>query len=109
MSVTQLQARAWWQVDLASPQAISTVDVYNRTDEFAERLSDYWVFVSTQPFDTSLTPAAQATAPGVVAARHETAQAGSPTTIPLAETGRYVMVQLTGTNYLQLAEVVVND
>jgi hypothetical protein len=32
---------------------------------------------------------------------------GRPTRLPASTTGRYVMVQLAGTNYLALAEVQV--
>lgn len=77
-----------------------------RTDCCSDRLTDYWVFVSSTPFDTSLTPVQQAAQPGVWS-NHQTGTAGVPTRIPGPATGRYVMVQLAGTNYLSLAEVQV--
>jgi hypothetical protein len=97
---------AWWQVDLGSAQRLSSVQIANRTDCCSNRLSDYWVFVSTTPFNTALTPAQQAAQPGVWS-NHQTAQAGSPTKIPADVRGRYVMVQQSGTQYLSLAEVEV--
>lgn len=106
VSHTGDDANAWWQVDLGSVRQLSSVSAYNRTDCCSSRLSDYWVFVSSTPFNTSLTPTQQATQPGVWSS-HQTTQAGLPTTIPTSASGEYVMVQLSSTNYLALAEVVV--
>ncbi|GIG63461.1 hypothetical protein Lfu02_78330 [Longispora fulva] len=105
---TGIDANAWWQVDLATISPVSQVSVWNRTDCCANRLSDYWVFVSASPFNTALTPTQQASQPGVWS-NHQTTQAGSPTTIttPANTTGRYVMIQLAGTNNLSLTEVQV--
>jgi F5/8 type C domain len=105
---TDLEASPWWQVDLGSDQALRSINVYNRTDCCADRDTDFWVFTSSQPFDHSLTPAEQAAQPGVWSS-HQSGQMGRPTSLPLpaGATGRYVMVQLTGTNYLALAEVQV--
>jgi hypothetical protein len=64
------------------------------------------VFVSDTPFDHSLTPAQQAAQPGMWSS-HQTTTMGRPTRLPASTTGRYVMVQLAGTNYLALAEVQV--
>lgn len=43
----------WWQVDLGSVQAISTIEVWNRTDCCSERLRNFYVFVSDVPFQGS--------------------------------------------------------
>ena len=107
-SVTHTNAdpNAWWQVDLGASTPIGSVAVWNRTDCCASRLTDYWVFVSDHPFTTGLTPGQQAAQPGVWS-NHQTGQAGTPTTLTVGATGRYLMVQLSGTNYLSLAEVQV--
>ena len=105
---TNNDTNAWWQVDLGAVKPIGTIDVFNRTDCCSSRLTDYWVFISTTPFTTTLSPAAQATASGVVWSSHQTGQAGTPTTLGANAAGRYVMVQLAGTNYLNLAEVEVH-
>jgi hypothetical protein len=97
---------AWWQVDLGSSQSLSSINLWNRTDCCSDRASDYWVFVSDAPFDHSLTPAEQAAQPGVWSSR-QPAVMGRPTRMPASTTGRYVMVQLAGTDYLSLAEVQV--
>ncbi|MGW8555641.1 galactose-binding domain-containing protein, partial [Streptomyces tubercidicus] len=104
VSHTDSNANAWWKVDLGSSQQLSTINIFNRTDCCSSRLSDYWVFVSDNPFNTNLTPAQQAATSGVWSS-HRTIEAGSPTTIPVSTKGRYVMVQLNGTGYLALAEV----
>jgi hypothetical protein len=106
ISHTGDDVNAWWQVDLGNANQIQQISVYNRTDCCSDRLTDYWVFVSPTPFDTSLTPVRQAAQPGVWS-NHQTGTAGTPTRIPGPATGRYVMVQLAGTNYLSLAEVQV--
>lgn len=96
----------WWQVDLGSSRRIGTINIHNRTDCCAERLSDYWVFVSDNPFDTSKPPLQQAQTPGVWSS-HQTTQAGNPTAITVGVPGRYVMVQQPGPTVLSLAEVEV--
>jgi hypothetical protein len=106
LSHTDIQQSPWWQVDLGSDQSLSSISGWNRTDCCGDRDTDYWVFVSSTPFDHTLTPAEQAAQPGLWSS-HQTGQLGTPTTIPAPTTGRYVMVQLTGTNYLALAEVQV--
>ncbi|MEY9910054.1 hypothetical protein ABIA35_006298 [Catenulispora sp. MAP12-49] len=106
VSHTGDDADAWWQTDLGSSQAIGSIALWNRTDCCSNRLSDYWVFVSNNPFTTALTPRQQAAQSGVWS-NHQTGQAGTPTALNVGTTGRYVMVQLSGTNYLSLAEVQV--
>jgi hypothetical protein len=106
LSHTGDDQHAWWQVDLGSSQSLSSINLWNRTDCCGERDSDYWVFVSNAPFDHSLTPAQQAAQPGVWS-NHQLGTMGRPTRVAAPTTGRYVMVQLAGTNYLALAEVQV--
>src|SRR5882757_2731245 len=106
LSHTDLDQQAWWQVDLGSAQSLSSINLWNRTDCCAERDTDYWVFVSSTPFDHSLTPEQQAAQPGVWSS-HQPGTIGRPTKIPASTTGQYVMVQLAGTNYLSLSEVQV--
>jgi hypothetical protein len=97
---------SWWQVDIGSVQQISLLNVWNRTGCCQARDTDYWVFVASAPFDHSLTPEQQADQPGVWAI-HETGTMARPTSIPVpaGTKGRYVMVQLNGTNYLALSEI----
>jgi F5/8 type C domain len=94
----------WWQVDLGTDTAIRSLAVWNRTDCCSERLTNYYVLVSSQPFGGG-TLADDLAQPGVTAA-YQASTAGSPTSIPLdGVTGRYVRVRLVGNAPLSLAEV----
>jgi hypothetical protein len=101
---TAYEAHPWWQVDLGGTQAIDAVQVWNRTDCCANRTANFYVFVSEHPF-TSTVPTDLINAG--VWNYHVTGQAGRPTVVPVGREGRYVRVQLAGTNYLHLAEVQV--
>jgi alpha-L-fucosidase len=98
-------AEPWWQVDLQADVPISEIAVWNRTDCCSERLSDYHVLVSDQPF-TSDSLAEALRQPGVTSF-HEQGTAGRPSSFPTDVSGRYVRVQLEGNAPLSLAEVEV--
>ncbi len=110
---TESNAQAWWQVDLGASYPIETIWLYNRGAN-ADRLSNFWVLVSDQPFvSTNLTTAR--TQPEVSALRHN-GQAQYPlgsnqfalqAGFSVNRTGRYVRVQLEGTNYLHMREVEI--
>lgn len=100
---TAEQNQPWWQADLGASYPVDELAIYNRSDCCQDRLADYYVFVSDTPF-TSTTPADTLAQPGVWSS-HQVAQAGRPTTIDVGRTGRYLRVQLAGTNQLALAEV----
>ena len=102
---TNHDLHAWWQVDLESVQRILYIETWNRTDCCSERLSNYYVFVSREPFASNDLAATRAQA-GVLEL-HVPGRSGNPTTIEVNASGRYVRVQLGGTNYLSLAEVRV--
>jgi hypothetical protein len=105
VSHTNFENQAWWQVDLGAVGLIRTIKIYNRTDCCSERLIDYYVFVSEVPFNSQ----------GVNDTRNQSevlryfkaVQAATPTTITINRPGRYVRVQLSGANYLHLAEVEI--
>lgn len=105
VSHTNSQTNAWWQVDLGTSQQIQTIKIWNRTDCCAERLMNFYVFVSdsnfvaTNPFQLSFQPG--------VSTYQTTGAAGTLTTINVNRTGRYVRVTLGDNNYLQLAEVEI--
>jgi hypothetical protein len=98
----------WWQVDLGAVSALTSVQVFNRTDCCGSRLSNFYVFVSDAPMGgRSL---AQLVADPAVARVLVDSLNGAPSiTLPLAAQGRYVKLQLasSGTSYLSLAEVQV--
>lgn len=102
---TNYDFQAWWQVDLGFTAQIDQIKLWNRTDCCPDRLSNYYVLVSNEPFtSTSLNATLNQTG---VSGYYFAGAAGSPTTVTVARTGRYVRVQLVGTNYLTLAEVEV--
>ncbi|MHB8753223.1 MAG: galactose-binding domain-containing protein [Aggregatilineales bacterium] len=106
-SVTHTNAdlNAWWQVDLLGDYPISSINIWNRTDCCSSRLSNFYIFVSDTPFiSTDLTTTLNQ---GGVYSYYIGTTAGSPTNQPINRTGRYVRIQLAGTNYLSLAEVQV--
>lgn len=99
-------AQAWWEVDLGESQELGRVDIWNRTDCCANRLSNYYVMVSEQPFASGSLSETLAQA-GVVSYL-QTTTAGTPSQIPVDATGRYVRIQLKSeVNPLSLAEVRV--
>ncbi len=102
---TSSEANAWWEVDLHEVTDIDSIEIWGRTDCCSDRLSDYYVFVSDDPF-TSTDLNTTLNQSGVTAFYFNTT-AGTPTGISLDQTGRYVRVQLNETNPLSLAEVVV--
>ncbi|MCP3976353.1 MAG: hypothetical protein GY720_17855 [bacterium] len=103
---TNFDVEAWWELDMLSSIQVDRVMLWNRTDCCADRLADFYLFVSDVPFTTAdvATTLAQ---PGVTAVFH----AGpAPAYVELQPgvTGRYLRIQLTGQNHLTLAEVQVN-
>jgi hypothetical protein len=106
VTATNLDNNAWWQVDLGAPTAVNTVTIWNRTDCCGARLSDFWVFVSNTPFLAADTPA-MLQSRAATFSNHQTSAPNPSVSIPAGVQGRYVRVQLTGSNYLSLAEVQV--
>jgi alpha-L-fucosidase 2 len=102
---TDFEPEAWWQVDLGAVTEIDEIRLWNRTDCCAERLTDFYVHVSDQPFaSTSL---AETLADPDVWSYHHEGTAGTPSVVEVGRAGRYIRVQLAGENALSLAEVQV--
>lgn len=106
VSHTNSEANAWWQVDLGVLASINSVVVWNRTDCCSSRLGDYWVFVSPNPFNPSDTPTNLQSRPSTWSS-HQTSAPNPSTALYPNTQGRYVRVQLSGTDYLSLAETQV--
>ncbi|WP_433259636.1 discoidin domain-containing protein (plasmid) [Streptosporangium sp. CA-135522] len=105
-SHTSRNQRAWWQTDLGAQRPIRSVEVFNRTDCCVDRLTDFHLVVSA----TDLTGRSWADIEADPAVKRIRIKGTSPQklTIPVGTDGRFVRVQLAGTNYLSLAEVRVN-
>jgi hypothetical protein len=104
---TQSDANAWWGVDLGASVPIGSIMLWNRTDCCSERLGNYWVFVSEAPFRPTDTPATLTSRIGIWSSHQTDAPHPSVKIATAGAMGRYVRVQLDGTNYLSLAEVQV--
>jgi hypothetical protein len=104
---TNRDTNAWWQVDLGASKATSSIVIWNRTDCCPSRLSDYWVFLSDTPFSPGDTPAMLQKRAGIWKSHQMEVPNPSTTIRTDAAKGRYVRVQLSGTDYLSLAEVQV--
>ena len=104
-SHTDFNNQAWWQVDLGGSYSLEQVNIWNRTDCCGDRLSNFYVLVSDDPFvSTDLNTVRNQ--PGV-SSYYFSGQASTPTKFNIWRTGRYVRVQLASPNYLSLAEVQV--
>ncbi|MFD5083400.1 RICIN domain-containing protein [Kitasatospora sp. NPDC058406] len=105
-SYTKNEAQAWWQVDLGAKQPIRSVELFNRTDWSFERLTDFDVIVSA----TDLTGRSWADIQADPAVRKTRIKGTAPTklTVAVGADGRYVRIQLAGTDHLTLPEVQVN-
>ena len=102
---TDIEPEPWWQVDLGSVQPIDSVRIWNRYGCCTDRLSDVHVYVSDVPF-TSDTVAETLAQPGVTG-YHYPGNVLHNAEFDVGRSGRYVRVQLAGTNYLTMSEVQV--
>lgn len=100
---TGLDPQAWWQVDLQSVETIGEIALFNRPG-FTERLSNYYVLVADTPFTSPSLSAAILNADWIF---HDLGEAGESEVFTVNQRGRYVRIQLAGTNYLSLREVRV--
>jgi hypothetical protein len=106
---TDLQSHSWWQVDLLQARFIDTINVFGRTDPCCtSRLANYWVLASPSPFAS--TDLSTTLADPKVTKRYVLGGSQLPAqSITVGVVARYVRVQLSGEDYLSLAEVQVLD
>ncbi|MCB0614929.1 MAG: discoidin domain-containing protein [Lewinellaceae bacterium] len=100
---TNLEHNAWWEVDLLDQYNITEITLYNRTDAYGNRLSNFTISVSDQPMKGSSNGSLFAS---------ETGAAGKSKTYKGQKTGRYVRIQLNDRSagrrdYLHMAEVEI--
>jgi hypothetical protein len=106
VSHTEKDHQPWWQVDLGAVVDIDRIEIFNRTDCCSDRLRDYYVFISSTPFEHR-TVEETVRDPNVFASFQQE-QAQSPTTVAIGRRGRFVRIQLTAEEqFLALAEVRV--
>jgi hypothetical protein len=105
VSHTNNSPQEWWEVDLGNQQQISKIRIWNRTDCCSERLANFYVLVSQRPLGgRSLQSSLDDSS---VWSYHHESRAGRDATIPVSTEGRYIRIQLSGQNWLSLAEVEV--
>ena len=105
VSATDFENNPWWEIDLGAVYEIESVNIWNRTDNRVDRLSNYYVLISDVPFNsTNLNTVLNQNG---VEQYYETNQAARPTVINTNRTGRYVRVQLNYTEHLTIAEVEI--
>ena len=105
ISHTLNESQPWLMVDLGESTYIDSVKVLNRADCCSDRLNNFHVFVSDQPFASDDLNATMAQA-GVLH-KHFPGAPSAVTEFSVARTGRYVRVQLNGSNFLHLRELQV--
>jgi len=105
LSHTDFESSAWWEVDLTGNFSLTDVRVFNREDCCSDALSAFYVLVSDTPIPTGSLDSVRAT-PGV-SSYFVAGTGGRPSTVAINTSGRYVRVQLSRAEYLQLAEVQV--
>jgi hypothetical protein len=105
VSHTCYNTNPFWELDLQNVYEIDEIKIWNRTDAYANRLINYYVFVSNVPFTSSNITTLKNDPNNWW--NYQTVQAGSPTVIAVNRTGRYVCVMINGSQYLHLAEVEV--
>jgi len=110
---TQNQPNAWLEIDLETINNIDQIKIWNRTDCCQDRLNNFWVFISDQPFldtDTS----------SILRKRKNTlSYQGFTPVVSIniqvnGSTGRYIRIQLDDSNnstenILSIAEIEVNQ
>jgi hypothetical protein len=106
-SYTQADLNAWWAVDLGDVFDISQISILNRQFQpLANRLYPYRVAIQ-DVFNAALSSSNDMWSTDVLAPQNANLAIPDVFTPP-GVAGRYVKVQLLGTNYLHMAEVEVN-
>ena len=111
---TQLDEHAYWEVDLGEVCTIEKVVLWNRQDapldssleddHFTSRMFPCWLLSSSEALDVGLV---EAYAKCSAKKRLTKNKRKSVWTLPQHSRGRYIRVQLEGTNYLHFAELQV--
>lgn len=102
---TKFENKAWWSANLEKASNISDIQIWNRTNCCASRLSDFYILVSSNPFEST---DLETTLDDVnVWSEFHSGPVGENISIPVGVKGQYVRIQMQGKKALSLAEVVV--
>ncbi|MRT94527.1 HYR domain-containing protein [Ancylomarina sp. 16SWW S1-10-2] len=103
---TQKDIQSWWQVDLGAEETVDYINVYRRTGCCTDRLVNFYVLLSNN--DLQATTLADALVDPNVESYYVEGDPGDLKRILTSgNNARYVKIQLTGQNFLSLAEVEV--
>ena len=105
VSITNWVQNAWWEIDLGAESTIKEIKIWNREDCCQDKLQNYHILISKNPFNSTDLDATLAQSG--VTDFYQTEIAQRPSSIPMDQVGRYVRVQLQGTAFLQLAEIEI--
>ncbi|MDT0541109.1 discoidin domain-containing protein, partial [Croceitalea sp. P059] len=101
------ESQPWWQVDLGNLSTIEEIIIYNRTDKLQQRLNNFYVFISATPFDENQS-LQDLIDDNNVENQFFSGNAGLQENFNFSNTGRYVRIQLSGTNQtLHMAEIQI--
>lgn len=101
---TNLEHNAWWEVDLLDQYDITEIKLFNRTDAYRNRLSNFTISISDQPMEGNASSDSQFVS--------EKKSVDVSKIYKGRKTGRYVMIQLNDRSggkrdYLHMAEVQI--
>ena len=107
VTATSAENQPWWQVDLAHTYQLSRIVIWNRADCCAERLANFYVFVSDK--DMRGRALAELLADNSVWNYHQVTAlaANGNLNLPTPSKGRFIRIQKVDTGILSLAEVRV--
>ena len=103
---TRNEFQPWWQVDLGQLNELESLTIFNRSDAFQNRLSNFHVFVSSSPISRTST-LDELLADGAITDFYISDPAGLIFNLSLGIQGRYVRIQLAGSGVLHMAEVEI--
>ena len=107
VSLTETELNPWWQIDFEEMHRLESVSIWNRSDCCSANLADLYLFVS--PTDMTGRPFAALRDDPLVQQIYHAGPVGAQLTLPADLSGRYLRIQLGGSqeSALALAEVEV--
>ena len=103
---THTDSQAWWQVDLGAVHTITNVTIYNALDDQHQRLQNFYVLLSAEPFVSDRLQECLRD-PQVWKAHVMYLDDGHISAVIINQPAQYVRIQLSSTDYLSLSEVEV--
>ena len=103
---THTDSQAWWQVDLGAVHTITNVTIYQALDDTRQRLQNFYVLSSPEPFVSDRLQEVLRD-PEVWKAHVMYIDESHVAAVVVNQVAQFVRVQLASTDYLSLAEVEV--